>query len=447
MNKSKLQEFCQQNLPTLPDYSVTKEGLDHNPRFRASVTVDGLTFDGQDSFKSSKEAQNEAARLALLHFNPNHHSQSDGSSRVDGVGGVGKAVKATERGSGNRLVADEFGGNQYKNQLQMFAQKRNMDLPMYDSTRVGSPHAPTFKATVSIGGLTFESSEFFNTIKEAENAAAKAAFSSLSPEGTQEASPQGIIFRLFLRCLPGTWQPASEDSSFYKNLLQQFTQKEGCSMPLYKTRSVGESHLPTFSSTVEVEGENFDGESAKTKKLAEMNAAKVAWTTLNKRKLSKISAYTSLSTQAQEVPGHVSTTLPSGVTVSLLQSTGKDQQDNSSLRITKIDRLGADLSTLSLPSKDSSASETNAKQKAPRAASDSVFAHLDPLPRNPSPSNPSNVSVTAARSDTPCTLLFDRICVYPRIPDMQFPEGVTLLPFSDNEWVAVSLDYANTASS
>ncbi|KAK1310288.1 Double-stranded RNA-binding protein 4 [Acorus calamus] len=73
-------------------------------------------------------------------------------------------------------------------------------------------------------------------------------------------------------------------------------------MPLYKTRSVGESHLPTFSSTVEVEGENFDGENAKTKKLAEMNAATVAWTTLNKCKLSKVSAYTSLSTRSQEVP-------------------------------------------------------------------------------------------------------------------------------------------------
>ncbi|KAK1263154.1 Double-stranded RNA-binding protein 1 [Acorus gramineus] len=326
MYKSRLQELCQQKLRRLPEYAVAKVGHDHNPRFRASVTVDGLTFDGRDCFKSSKEAQNEAARLAFLHF------QSDAlDGRVelsDGVGG---------RSSGNHLVDEEFGGIQYKNPLQMFAQRRNMGLPLYDYTRGGSPHALRFKATVTVGGLTFESSEFYNTLKEAENAAAKAALTLLSPEGTQEAK---------------------------------------------------------------VEGETFDGEGAKTKKLAEANAAKVAWTTLNKR---------------------------------------KDQQDNSFCRIAEIDKLSVSLSTMSLPKDRESDS------------SDCILAQRDPLLLKPSPSNLTectNVSVTAPKTDTStekttCSLLCDRICVYPHIPDMQFPEGVTLLPFGDNSWVAVSLDYAN----
>ncbi|KAK1314027.1 Double-stranded RNA-binding protein 5 [Acorus calamus] len=162
MYKSRLQELCQQKLRRLPEYAVAKVGHDHNPRFRASVTVDGLTFDGRDCFKSFQ-------------------------------GGP-------ERG-------------------------RQARLPPLS---VGHP--------------------------------------------IQESAPDV--------CPKKKHGSPNEDSGFYKNLLQQFTQKEGYSMPVYKTRSIGESHMPTFSSTVEVEGETLDGEGAKTKKLAEANAAKVAWTTL-----------------------------------------------------------------------------------------------------------------------------------------------------------------------
>jgi hypothetical protein len=36
----------------------------------------------------------------------------------------------------------------------------------------------------------------------------------------------------------------------------------------------------------------------------------------------------------------------------------------------------------------------------------------------------------------------NRIQVYPRRPDMVFPEGVTVLPFSDDQWVAVSIPFS-----
>jgi hypothetical protein len=42
-----------------------------------------------------------------------------------------------------------------------------------------------------------------------------------------------------------------------------------------------------------------------------------------------------------------------------------------------------------------------------------------------------------------CYLGTNRIQVYPRHTDMVIPEGATMLPFSDNEWVAVSLPYSN----
>ena len=54
-------------------------------------------------------------------------------------------------------------------------------------------------------------------------------------------------------------------------------------MPTYSTNKSGEAHVPTFISTVEIEGEIFTGQGAKTKKQAEMSAAKTAYTALKQR--------------------------------------------------------------------------------------------------------------------------------------------------------------------
>lgn len=75
-------------------------------------------------------------------------------------------------------------------------------------------------------------------------------------------------------------------SHFYKNSLQELTQNEGFFLPKYKTKKSGEPHNPTFFSTVEVEGETFRGAAAKSKKQAESNAAKAAYTALMESKWS-----------------------------------------------------------------------------------------------------------------------------------------------------------------
>ena len=48
-------------------------------------------------------------------------------------------------------------------------------------------------------------------------------------------------------------------------------------MPIYKTEMSGEPHNPSFISTVEVVGVIFQGAVAKSKKLAEANAARAAY--------------------------------------------------------------------------------------------------------------------------------------------------------------------------
>lgn len=74
------------------------------------------------------------------------------------------------------------------------------------------------------------------------------------------------------------------ESPIYKNILQELAQSEGFILPIYKTENSCEPHNPSFISTVEVEGETFQGTEAKSKKQAESNAARAAYTAFMERK-------------------------------------------------------------------------------------------------------------------------------------------------------------------
>ena len=88
----------------------------------------------------------------------------------------------------------------YKNQLQNYAQKRNIVLPVYSCEQEGPPHNTRYKGKVTVDGQSFESPEFFPTLKEAEHAAAKVALTSLSPDGVQEVVPITCSF-LYVFCV------------------------------------------------------------------------------------------------------------------------------------------------------------------------------------------------------------------------------------------------------
>ncbi|XP_071690538.1 uncharacterized protein [Rutidosis leptorrhynchoides] len=144
----------------------------------------------------------------------------------------------------------------YKSRLQNYAQKRNIPFPTYACEMQGPPHARQFKANVTIDGNVFHGLEFCSTLKDAEHAAAKVAIMSLSPDGEQE------------------------DDCLYKSLLQELAQKKGLHLPVYSTDRTGLPHIPCFTSTVRIKDECFVGQDARTKKQAEMNAAKVAYNAL-----------------------------------------------------------------------------------------------------------------------------------------------------------------------
>ncbi|KAI3969314.1 hypothetical protein MKW92_025553 [Papaver armeniacum] len=501
MYKSRLQELCHHKLWGLPNYTSTRDGPDHNPRFKASVLINGVSFDTPDFCKSSKEAQNEAAKLAYHHFAssdplyrpkiihrdspPSPLSSSPASSTTsnevnanatrevvlplpkqnqeqrksvkDGcVAGSSRAQSQPNHElKSNSVKGGEVSGIKddlqylHKSQLQIYAQKRNLSLPIYSCVREGPPHNTHFKAIVTVDGQTFEGPEFFRTLKEAEHAASR------------------------------------EESGFYKNFLQEFLRKEGLPLPTYKTKSCGSSHLPTFQSTVEVGTDVFEGVAARTKKQAEMNAAKVAYSHLKEYKLNG-----STSSQAKDALRRNSSNSTSSLNLELQLNVKSEGPLSSSEDHEKAQKGSCEDANLSKPvvhegqfrnhPSVASSFKPGITSTMRSKESDEIYARLrDPLPSSLSstgdyassslsPDDIEQSSLSSADDNEPplrtmvsqfadlstgasnastmfptemrSSLLCNRVRVYPRKPDMVFPEGVTVMPISDDQWVAVSLD-------
>ncbi|XP_056168747.1 double-stranded RNA-binding protein 5-like isoform X1 [Syzygium oleosum] len=152
----------------------------------------------------------------------------------------------------------------YKNQLQELAQRSCFNLPSYACIREGPDHAPRFKACVNFNGEIFESPSYCNTLRQAEHAAAEVALNVLSTRGPSRSLTARVL----------------DETGIYKNLLQETAHRAGLNLPVYTTVRSGPGHVPTFTCTVGIAGMSFTGESAKTKKQAEKNAAIAAWSAL-----------------------------------------------------------------------------------------------------------------------------------------------------------------------
>ncbi|XP_050244903.1 double-stranded RNA-binding protein 4-like isoform X1 [Quercus robur] len=471
MYKSKLQELCQQKSWSLPEYVSTKDGPDHNPRFTATATViinsnsPPQTFHSSNPCKSSKAAQNDAARVAFLHFTqpppppppsitirsnssfasfpqpslPSSSSFSgstNGSTDLDIVSATRQAMQPktqeiyqTPQVIGTTLhVNNDFRDMQhfYKNQLQNFAQKRNLLLPVYSCKCEGPPHASHFRCKVTVDGQTYESPEFFTTSKDAEHAAAKIALTSLVPDGAKE-----------------------DNSGLYKNLLQELVQKEGFSLPVYNTNRFGEVHVPIFVSTVEIEGEVFKGHEERTKKKAEMNAAKIAYTTLKERKSGQGPLIVSPAHKGKETPEISSSSLQRNVTADLQQLVGATMNLNLCTiaeRQAGKDRVSTEVS-LNQPSILSSGPDTIITCNRGSSVDASYGYAPDTFVSTPckSENGPSSHSSTNLVMDSslvpPAETIISsckRIFVHPHLPNMTVPKGYTILPKSDDKWVAFS---------
>ncbi|KAL5765351.1 hypothetical protein ACOSP7_015968 [Xanthoceras sorbifolium] len=406
MYKTKLQELCHQKRWGLPRYSCMKDGPDHSPLFKASVSLNTLSFHSSVSCKSTKQAQNEAAMLAFLHFT----SPPPGDFMTSSEPTAGEPKNGeTSQGPEIHSKAPDV-QCRYKSQLQSYARCKNIDSPSYTSIREGPAHAPCFKATVTVDGGTFESPDFFKSRKAAEHAAANVALMSLSLSGFQE-----------------------DDSGFYKSILQELTQREDLSKPVYKTIKSGAPHMPTFFSTVELEGEVFYGKAGRYKKEAEIKAAKVAYTSLIERVQNQSTGFTS---QIIEADGDVKSTLSSELAI-----TGNSQslEQNRKKLVSSPDIKHTESSKSEIVSAKAKTSSDDTVPSCHMPASFQGGSMTDADVSAPLISDTSVGRDTGTRS----YLLCNRVRVYPCLPDISFPKGITVLQISENRWVAVSLAFPN----
>ncbi|XP_050137020.1 double-stranded RNA-binding protein 1-like isoform X3 [Malus sylvestris] len=440
MFKSRLQELCQQRKWRLPEYNTTKVGLDHIPCFSATVTINGFDFHTVDTFRSSKEAQNDAAKHAFDHFSdhpqpkprnpipvPSSFPQpclpsSSSTSFCSALPSTAAADSSTTHEAPQivQLKIQEthqipqlplqFSDIQHfhKNQLQTYAQKRNLLPPVYSCEREGPPHNSRFKCRVTIGGQTYEGQEFLPTLKDAEHAAAKAALTSILPNGVQE-----------------------DDSGLFKNLLQELIQKEGFSIPVYSSRMSGEPHVPVFVSSVEIEGETFMGQEARSKKQAELSAAKVAYHTLRERKSSQLPLVPSCAREGQEASEILSSSFQSNPAAELHPQARPNTHENSVIAEGKRQRL---ITVSSGPCTPTSVGGEG-------SSSDVVHGRAQETNHGPSPvsqNGSANCVMDSSLGPPAKRSAYNKVSVYSRKLNIEYPEGTTMLPMSNEKWVVCS---------
>ncbi|XP_024400888.1 uncharacterized protein [Physcomitrium patens] len=162
MYKNQLQELAQRSCINLPAYACIREGPDHAPRFKATVSFNGEIFESPNYCNTLRQAEHAAAEVALNTLSRRGPSQSLAARILDETGVC-------------------------KNLLQETAQRAGVSLPVYSTTRSGPGHLPVFTCTVELAKMTF-SGEAAKTKKQAEKNAAMAAWSALKQFANQGRS-------------------------------------------------------------------------------------------------------------------------------------------------------------------------------------------------------------------------------------------------------------------
>ncbi|KAG0519717.1 hypothetical protein BDA96_08G010300 [Sorghum bicolor] len=148
----------------------------------------------------------------------------------------------------------------FKSRLQEYAQKAGLPTPEYHTLKEGPSHEPVFKSTVLVNNTTYESLPGFFSRKAAEQSAAEVALMEIAMSAPV-AETRSI--------------PAVQETGLCKNLLQEYAQKMNYAIPSYICTKQASGVAP-FICTVEIGGIQYIGAAARTKKEAEIKAARTA---------------------------------------------------------------------------------------------------------------------------------------------------------------------------
>ncbi|KAL6179332.1 hypothetical protein ACLB2K_050848 [Fragaria x ananassa] len=134
-------------------------------------------------------------------------------------------------------------------------------IPVYETTKEGPSHEPSFRSTVIVNDVRYDSLVGFTHRKAAEQSAAEVALRELSKSGDAA------------QCIS---QPVQE-IGLCKNLLQEYAHKMNFSVPVYQCKTdFSSGKTPVYSCTVEIGGIRYIGATATTKKEAEIKVARTA---------------------------------------------------------------------------------------------------------------------------------------------------------------------------
>ncbi|CAA2979290.1 double-stranded RNA-binding 1-like [Olea europaea subsp. europaea] len=149
----------------------------------------------------------------------------------------------------------------FKSRLQEYAQRAGLPTPVYETIKEGPSHEPSFRSTVIVNNVRYDSLPGFFNRKAAEQSAAEVALMEL-------ANSVDTKF--------GITQPVHE-TGLCKNWVQEYAQKMNLAVPIYEChKDERQGNMFTFYCTLEIGGIKYIGGSANTKKEAEIKAARTA---------------------------------------------------------------------------------------------------------------------------------------------------------------------------
>ncbi|XP_071737654.1 double-stranded RNA-binding protein 8-like isoform X2 [Rutidosis leptorrhynchoides] len=149
----------------------------------------------------------------------------------------------------------------FKSRLQEYAQKAGLTTPTYHTIKEGPSHQPVFRSSVVINEKTYDSLTGFLNRKASEQSAAEVALIEISKSGATDIIVSHPI----------------HETGLCKNLLQEYAQKMNYAIPSYVcTSDATKGRDSLFSCTVDIGGIKYIGTAAKTKKEAELKAARTA---------------------------------------------------------------------------------------------------------------------------------------------------------------------------
>ncbi|OVA01847.1 Ribonuclease III [Macleaya cordata] len=149
----------------------------------------------------------------------------------------------------------------FKSRLQEYAQKEGLPTPVYETLKEGPSHEPCFRSSVIVNDVKYDSLPGFFNRKAAEQSAAEIALLEIAKLENKNESIKNPV----------------HETGLCKNLLQEYAQKMNYAIPSYvcqKDETPGK--MASFSCTVDIGGIQYIGAAARTKKEAEIKAARTA---------------------------------------------------------------------------------------------------------------------------------------------------------------------------